>query len=62
MSSSTDTQQARVLVPIRDLILKGVCDAGERLAETPLAESQPPSRTPARQAPGRRAFAGLIGP
>ncbi len=33
-----DSQQSRVLVQLRDLILKGEFGPGERLAEIPLAE------------------------
>ena len=62
MSSSTDTQQARVLIQLRDLILKGVFGPGERLAEIPLAERLQTSRTPVRLALGSLEFEGLIEP
>jgi GntR family transcriptional regulator of vanillate catabolism len=41
-----DSQQNRVLVQLRDLILKGEFVPGERLAEIPLAEKLGASRTP----------------
>ena len=45
-----DSQQSRVLVQLRDMILKGEFVPGERLAEIPLAEKLEASRTPVRLA------------
>jgi GntR family transcriptional regulator of vanillate catabolism len=45
-----DTQTARLLVEIRDLIMKGAFAAGERLVEAALAEKLQASRTPVRAA------------
>lgn len=44
------SQQSRVLVQLRDLILKGAFPPGERLAEIPIAERLNASRTPVRLA------------
>lgn len=44
------SQQSRVLVQLRDMILKGEFEPGERLAEIPLAEKLGVSRTPVRAA------------
>lgn len=43
-----ESQQTRVLVQLRDMILKGRFAPGERLAEIPLAETLQASRTPVR--------------
>lgn len=45
-----ESQQNRVLVQLRDLILKGHFAPGERLAEIPIAEQLEASRTPVRLA------------
>jgi GntR family transcriptional regulator of vanillate catabolism len=57
-----DSQQSRVLVQLRDLILKGEFGPGERLAEIPLAEKLGASRTPVRLALGSLEHEGLIEP
>jgi GntR family transcriptional regulator, vanillate catabolism transcriptional regulator len=57
-----DSQQSRVLVQLRDLILKGEFLPGERLAEIPLAEKLGASRTPVRLALGSLEHEGLIEP
>lgn len=55
-----DSQQSRVLVQLRDLILKGEFEPGERLAEIPLAEKLGASRTPVRLALTSLEHEGLI--
>ncbi|MNS70332.1 transcriptional regulator NanR [compost metagenome] len=55
-----DSQQSRVLVQLRDLILKGEFVPGERLAEIPLAEKLGASRTPVRLALASLEHEGLI--
>ena len=62
MQSPIESQQARVLLQLRDLILKGVFGPGERLAEIPLAERLQTSRTPVRLALGTLEYEGLIEP
>jgi GntR family transcriptional regulator of vanillate catabolism len=62
MLNTTDSQQARVLIQLRDLILKGAFAPGERLAEIPLAERLQTSRTPVRLALGTLEYEGLIEP
>jgi GntR family transcriptional regulator, vanillate catabolism transcriptional regulator len=57
-----DSQQSRVLVQLRDLILKGEFEPGERLAEIPLAEKLGASRTPVRLALASLEHEGLIEP
>jgi GntR family transcriptional regulator, vanillate catabolism transcriptional regulator len=57
-----DSQQSRVLVQLRDLILKGEFVPGERLAEIPLAEKLGASRTPVRLALASLEHEGLIEP
>lgn len=57
-----DSQQSRVLVQLRDLILKGEFVPGERLAEIPLAERLGASRTPVRLALSALEHEGLIEP
>lgn len=57
-----DSQQSRVLVQLRDLILKGAFLPGERLAEIPLAEKLGSSRTPVRLALASLEHEGLIEP
>ncbi len=56
------SQQSRVLVQLRDLILKGEFAPGERLAEIPLAERLQASRTPVRLALAALEHEGLIEP
>ncbi|WP_205754911.1 GntR family transcriptional regulator [Azoarcus sp. DD4] len=56
------SQQSRVLVQLRDLILKGAFAPGERLAEIPLAERLGASRTPVRLALATLQHEGLIEP
>jgi GntR family transcriptional regulator of vanillate catabolism len=55
-----DSQQSRVLVQLRDLILKGAFSPGERLAEIPLADRLGASRTPVRLALSSLQHEGLI--
>ncbi len=57
-----DSQQSRVLVQLRDMILKGEFGPGERLAEIPLAEKLGASRTPVRLALASLEHEGLIEP
>ncbi len=57
-----DSQQSRVLIQLRDLILKGEFVPGERLAEIPLAEKLGASRTPVRLALASLEHEGLIEP
>lgn len=57
-----DSQQSRVLVQLRDMILKGEFRPGERLAEIPLAERLGASRTPVRLALASLQHEGLIEP
>ena len=57
-----DSQQSRVLVQLRDLILKGEFGPGERLAEIPVAEKLGASRTPVRLALASLEHEGLIEP
>lgn len=52
--------QTRALVRIREMILRGELDAGERVAEAPLAELLGMSRTPVRQALPVLAQEGLL--
>jgi GntR family transcriptional regulator of vanillate catabolism len=59
-SPATDSQQSRVLIQLRDLILKGAFAPGERLAEIPLAERLDASRTPVRLALTTLEYEGLI--
>lgn len=55
-----ESLQSRVLVQLRDLILKGTFAPGERLAEIPLAEKLEASRTPVRLALTTLEHEGLI--
>ena len=55
-----ESQQSRVLVQLRDLILKGAFAPGERLAEIPVAERLGASRTPVRLALASLEHEGLI--
>jgi len=55
-----ESQQSRVLIQLRDLILKGAFAPGERLAEIPLAEKLEASRTPVRLALTTLEYEGLI--
>ncbi len=57
-----ESQQSRVLVQLRDMILKGAFAPGERLAEIPLAEQLQASRTPVRLALAGLEHEGLIEP
>ncbi|MDC7784097.1 GntR family transcriptional regulator [Rhodoplanes sp. TEM] len=54
------SQQSRVLVQLRDLILKGEFGPGERLAEIPIAERLDASRTPVRLAFATLEQEGLV--
>lgn len=55
-----DSLQSRVLVQLRDLILKGAFAPGERLAEIPLSEKLEASRTPVRLALATLEHEGLV--
>jgi GntR family transcriptional regulator of vanillate catabolism len=55
-----ESHQARALVQLRDLILKGSFSPGERLAEIPLAERLGVSRTPVRLALATLEREGLV--
>lgn len=55
-----DSQLSRVLLQLRDMILKGEFGPGERLAEIPLSERLSASRTPVRLALGSLEHEGLI--
>lgn len=55
-----DSQQSRVLVQLRDMILKGEFAPGARLAEIPLAEKLGASRTPVKLALAALEHEGLI--
>jgi len=55
-----ESTQSRVLVQLRDLILKGGFSPGERLAEIPLAERLGASRTPVKLALATLEHEGLI--
>lgn len=57
-----ESQQSRVTVQLRDLILKGEFAPGERLAEIPLSEKLDASRTPVRLALATLEHEGLIEP
>jgi len=54
------SQQSRVLIQLRDLILKGEFGPGERLAEIPIAERLQASRTPVRLAFATLEQEGLV--
>lgn len=60
--NAPQSQQARVLLQLRDLILKGAFAPRERLAEIPLAERLEASRTPVRLALATLEHEGLIEP
>lgn len=60
MKPIVESQQSRVLIHLRDLILKGAFAPGERLAEIPLAEKLQASRTPVRLALTTLEYEGLI--
>lgn len=55
-----ESTQSRVLVQLRDMILKGEFAPGERLAEIPLAERLDASRTPVKLALAALEHEGLI--
>jgi DNA-binding GntR family transcriptional regulator len=59
---ANDSNQARALVQLRDLILKGEFAPGERLAEIPLAARLGMSRTPVRVALASLEREGLVSP
>jgi GntR family transcriptional regulator of vanillate catabolism len=54
------TQQTRVIIKIREMILQGEIAPGQRLAEIPLAERLSVSRTPVRHALAVLAQEGLL--
>ena len=56
----TDTQLARATVSIREMILRGTLQGGQRVAEAMLAEALGMSRTPIRQALPLLAREGLL--
>lgn len=55
-----ESLQTRVLVQLRDLILKGEFSPGERLTEIPLADKLKASRTPVRAALAALESEGLV--
>lgn len=55
-------QQTRVLIELREMILRGEIGAGERLAEIPLADRLGASRTPVRLALSQLEQEGLVVP
>jgi GntR family transcriptional regulator of vanillate catabolism len=55
-----ESTQSRILIQLRDLILKGGFAPGERLAEIPLAERLGASRTPVKLALATLEHEGLI--
>ena len=59
---ASDSQLSRVLLQLRDLLLKGSFVPGERLAEIPLAERLGVSRTPVRLALASLEHEGLVEP
>ncbi|KAA9007851.1 GntR family transcriptional regulator [Histidinibacterium aquaticum] len=59
-SQDRNARFARALIELRSLILKGEFAAGDRLAETGLAERLGLSRTPLRQAMDRLVDEGLL--
>jgi len=61
-ATTVDSQQARALVQLRDLILKGEFAPGERLAEVNLAARLGVSRTPVRLALAALEREGLVSP
>jgi GntR family transcriptional regulator of vanillate catabolism len=61
-SSASDSHQSRVLVQLRDVILKGGFAPGERLAEVALAARLGVSRTPVRLALATLEREGLVSP
>jgi GntR family transcriptional regulator of vanillate catabolism len=61
-ATTVDSQQARALVQLRDLILKGEFAPGERLAEVSLAARLGVSRTPVRLALATLEREGLVSP
>jgi GntR family transcriptional regulator, vanillate catabolism transcriptional regulator len=61
-ATTVDSQQARALVQLRDLILKGEFEPGERLAEVNLAARLGVSRTPVRLALAALEREGLVSP
>jgi GntR family transcriptional regulator, vanillate catabolism transcriptional regulator len=56
----TDTQLARATISIREMILRGALQGGQRVAEATLAEALGMSRTPIRQALPLLAREGLL--
>jgi GntR family transcriptional regulator of vanillate catabolism len=59
---SLTTQHARVIVALREMILRGALAPGERVAEIAIAERLGVSRTPIRQALPVLAQEGLLSP
>jgi len=62
VSSESDSQIERALLRLRELILKGEFQAGERVSEAPLTSRLGVSRTPIRLALERLAHEGLLEP
>lgn len=61
-ASSADTQLARTLLRLREMILSGEFSPGERISEAPLTGRIGVSRTPIRLALERLAHEGLLEP
>jgi GntR family transcriptional regulator of vanillate catabolism len=59
-SSDVDSQTARALVSLRELLIRGEFAPGERMAELPLVARLGVSRTPIRLALERLAHMGLL--
>ncbi|HEX4998016.1 MAG TPA: GntR family transcriptional regulator [Terriglobia bacterium] len=62
VTSESDSQIERAVLRLRELILKGEFDAGDRVSEAPLASRLGVSRTPLRLALERLAHEGLLEP
>src|SRR6202046_5370080 len=59
-NSANRTQITRSLLRLRELILSGECEAGERMSELPLVERLGVSRTPLRLALAELEHEGLL--
>lgn len=59
---TTESQRSRAVVGLREMVLRGDFQAGERIAEVPLCQRLGVSRTPARLALETLAHEGLVEP